>query len=140
MKTTHEFISKVYELIKDPNKFTSNWFARDQNGKSVSWNDPAAVRFDLLGAIEKIGTDAPSLKEEVLREFRDKIPLEYGPLYKFAERGGHEQVVLFLNKILSSQLSVDSEKPTVTESEITVNIPLVQKRRGRPKGKNRSKT
>jgi hypothetical protein len=152
MKNTHEFISKVYDLIKDPKSFTTNWFARDNEGRSVSWDDPGAVRYDLIGAVEKIGASEPALKEQVFVELREKVPHEFGPLYKFAERGGHEQVVAFLNRLLNPDGKMPVEKNadvSIPENNVAPNSgekveknlqPVVTKRRGRPKGsKNKPK-
>jgi hypothetical protein len=48
-----EVLQAASDLIPTPEKWTQGAYARDADGESVSWDDPAAVCFCSQGAIRK---------------------------------------------------------------------------------------
>ena len=51
--STKEILQKARAILDDPNHWTQNWFARDENGFGVSPLDATACAFCTIGAIQK---------------------------------------------------------------------------------------
>jgi hypothetical protein len=66
-------------LIADPERWTTGAVARNRRGAVVSAHAPDAVRWDLLGALERVGASEDDLEPlydaagESLAEFNDRF-------------------------------------------------------------------
>lgn len=58
---------KVRELLSDESKWTKGYYARDKYLHLVSYDDPQAVKFCLMGALDKCYDDYDQWKEALDR-------------------------------------------------------------------------
>lgn len=91
---------KAYELIDAKTKFLDDAFAKDVDGRIVSWRSTAAVQFDLLGAIHHVyhGQDLAAVYEQL---YRTKEMVDGKSLPYYNKQWGWELCYnfLFQNKI-----------------------------------------
>lgn len=127
-----ELYGKVYDRLKNPEAFTSLWFAKNAEGRSVSWEDPEAVKFDLMGAFLKESGPQQDLCNEALDELGKMLPSGYTGIGVFSEKAGHAAVVLLLERALG--LVVIPEVSSIVSTE-----PAVKKKPGK-RGRRPKKT
>ncbi len=110
--TSKNFLTKLLSFIEKPENYTSAWFAKDAAGNSLLWDNEAAVKFDLLGAIEHLGIADPEGKEEVLSRMRLILQEKSAsrPAY-FVRTASHGQVLDFIAAILNDQEYVPPAPP-----------------------------
>jgi hypothetical protein len=127
-------LKAVRELIGSAEHWTTGWYARDDSGKAVYWNDPTAAKFDLGGAIWKVEEN-----EKVREEMVDYIlnsQHERGRINSLCvlnDKLGHEQVIKMIDDItvvLDKELNPEQYKEDTSEAPV---VEVVKKKRGRPR-------
>lgn len=87
-----EVFVKAYNIIKDPEKWTQGWHAKDEYGNYVSGNSPDAVCWCSTGAITHAAINNSRLGEAIVHAF--KVPLAY-----FNDTHSHEEVMALWEKV-----------------------------------------
>ena len=83
-----EVLSRALSIIEDHKNWTQGFMARDGNNNEVTWSDPKATKYCLLGALwkassqsspkeEKTRTEARREAEYKIEDILEKIPQEY---------------------------------------------------------------
>lgn len=117
----------VREMIRDPAHFTHSWFAKNAEGVSVSWDDPTATRWDLIGAVCLITQQTGEVdRESVLAELKALLPKGYDRLYQFSEAAGHGRVLELLDRAINPPM------PEPVEDAVAMPEAPTKKKRGRP--------
>lgn len=101
-------LEQTQSLLKDPSKFTSDWFAKDEQNQSVNWTDPSAVKFDLLGAIYHFSENDKD-RDGVLSELKILLPAGYNHIYQFSEKAGHQKILDLLSKAIDPTFKTAEE-------------------------------
>lgn len=85
---------KAYEIIEDPNSWTTNHISEDVDGNFVPWRSSEAVRFSLRGAIHRAypNEDLHFVYDRMYAELEKS--LEY-----YAKTWGHEACYEFLKRL-----------------------------------------
>lgn len=136
--TVKVFIGKVIALIEDPSRFTTAWFAKDADGRSVMWDDPNAVRFDLMGAIEHIGLNDAEGKAEAYDEI-ERFLDEKKSLNEFVREAKHEAVLAFLRGVITDKEFIPATPEMKPAEAMALPEAAPKKKRGRPKGSKNKK-
>lgn len=101
------FLSQVIQLIENPEHYNHSWWAKDKDNKSVIWSDPTAVKFNLIGAIERIGMDQPEAKEETYSELNLILEKSKFSLNDLNNTATHTEALEFLSSILNGTTGND---------------------------------
>lgn len=63
-----EALAKARDLIKDPNRWTRNMYARDRTGNYASPNSPDAICWCAIGAVHHVFGTRPQTQSEMTDE------------------------------------------------------------------------
>lgn len=120
------FLDKVLELIENPENYTTSWFAKNQNNESVMWTSDDAIKFDLMGAIERVAFLYPELedvKHDFYNQLTSKVQMKVPQL---VDTRSHEEILWTLRSLLDAPKEM--EVATLTTESL-----IVKKKRGRPR-------
>lgn len=90
MKTTKEVLEAARDLIVDPKRWTTEYFAKDASEKFVGSQSPQAVCWCAAGAINRVSGVDGRLAERALTAFRQVVGFN---IAKFNDSSRHEDVI-----------------------------------------------
>lgn len=99
--TETEILEDVLDLLSDPGKWTQGSYGKTSKGTDTWGNDPNAVSFCLLGAIQRVTNDrSASSLFMFISQLTSKIERENIVKFNDDPNTTHEDVVLFLKTAL----------------------------------------
>jgi predicted aconitase len=95
MSKVTEILVGAREILSDPNRWTREFQARDIEGRCIAWNEPEAVCFCLMGAIN--------------RASRDIDPDDITPAY---------DAMNVLDSVIDAAIPTFNDRPTTTHEDV----------------------
>lgn len=109
MSKTIEILRGAREILSDPDRWTRQFQARDSEGDCVAWNNPGAVCFCLMGAINRasmdITPDDRALAYEAM-DVLDKVIDTAIPLFNDRPTTTHDDILEALDSAITRSSSI----------------------------------
>lgn len=104
-RSAHEILQAARKRIEDPRNWTRNADARNADGEPCSPTDPAAVAFDLLGAVYA-ETLEPDGVTETAQEAIDRLYAEASPVGPMTvnDTGSHGAVLALYDRAITATM------------------------------------
>lgn len=97
--TETEILEDVLDLLSDPGKWTQGSYGKTSKGTDTWGNDPNAVSFCLLGAIQRVTNDRLT-SALFISQLTNKIERENIVKFNDDPQTTHEDIILFLKTAL----------------------------------------
>jgi len=106
MSKITEILIGARKILSDPSRWTRQFQARDSAGACIAWNQPEAVCFCLMGAINRAGMTISPSESAPAYEAMDVLDTVIDtsiPLFNDRPSTTHEDVLKALDKAIESQ-------------------------------------
>lgn len=101
MNTAKEILTTARKLISDENNWTQGAYARNIAGDSVLYNDPTAICFCSIGALERVNKGS---RDPIVIAYR-ALATELGGgsnIVQFNDKATHQEVLALFDRVIAN--------------------------------------